>query len=246
MKTSIIILTYNHFEHTRRCVDSVRNYTAGANYEVIVVDNNSTDGTKDWLREQKDIQYISNPWNYGRARSINQGIRMAEGRSILLLSSSAFVTPNWIDNLACCLYSSSFIGSVGPLSNEDSNYNIMKSPSENIQDAAGFPQGFNRCNPQKWVDKDRLSSFCIMVRREIIDEIGLLDERYFPEYYEVDDYFLRMKLAGYRVMLCMDTFIYSQRAEDADNEDKAMMDIRLMNKEKFEVKWNNKHEAIFR
>lgn len=246
MKTSIIILTYNHFEHTHRCVDSVRNYTAGANYEVIVVDNNSTDGTKDWLKEQKDIQYILNPWNYGRARSINQGIRMAEGKSILLMSSGAFVTPNWLDNLASCLYSSSFIGAVGPLSNEDSSYHNMNSTCGNIQDASRLPQDFNRCNPQKWVDRDRLSSFCIMVKRTIIDEIGLLDERYFPEYYEEDDYFLRMKLAGYRVMLCMDTFIYSQRAAPADNEDKTLIDIRLMNKEKFEMKWNNKHEAIFR
>ena len=59
MGTSIILLTFNKLEYTKKCIESIKKYTSG-NYEIIVVDNNSTDGTKEWLIEQKNINYIFN------------------------------------------------------------------------------------------------------------------------------------------------------------------------------------------
>ncbi len=53
IKTSIVILTYNKLEYTKLCIDSIRKYTKSGTYEIVVVDNNSTDDTREWLKEQK-------------------------------------------------------------------------------------------------------------------------------------------------------------------------------------------------
>lgn len=64
-KTSIIILTHNLLQYTRQCIESIRQYTPYGSYEIIVVDNHSTDSTLDWLRAQDDIILITNEENYG-------------------------------------------------------------------------------------------------------------------------------------------------------------------------------------
>lgn len=65
MGTSIIILTYNNLEKTKLCLESIRKYTKEEVYEIIVVDNHSTDGTKEWLKVQNDIKVIYNDTNLG-------------------------------------------------------------------------------------------------------------------------------------------------------------------------------------
>ena len=69
-KTSIIILTYNNLMYNIICIDSIRKYTKKDTYEIIVVDNNSTDGTREWLKEQKDIIVILNDENVGFQKDV--------------------------------------------------------------------------------------------------------------------------------------------------------------------------------
>ena len=57
MKTSIIIVTYNNLNYTRDCIESILKYTDSNTYEIIVIDNNSSDDTKNWLKKQKNIKY---------------------------------------------------------------------------------------------------------------------------------------------------------------------------------------------
>ena len=105
MKTSIIILTRNKFEYTKLCIESVRKYTQKDAYELIVVDNYSTDETREWLKEQVDVKVIYNSENVGFPKGCNQGIAIAEGENILLLNNDVIVTENWLDNLIMALYS---------------------------------------------------------------------------------------------------------------------------------------------
>ncbi|MDF2520933.1 MAG: hypothetical protein K0R84_1561, partial [Clostridia bacterium] len=87
-KTSIIILTYNNLEYNKLCIESIREYTQKGTYEIIIVDNHSTDGTVEWLKEQKDLRLILNDENQGFPKGCNQGIEMAEeGNDILLLNN---------------------------------------------------------------------------------------------------------------------------------------------------------------
>ena len=110
MGTSIIILTYNHLEKTKKCIESIKTYTKNEVYEIIVVDNNSNDDTINWLKTQSDITVIYNKENRGFPSGCNQGISEAnKSYDILLLNNDTIVTNNWLTNLRKCLYSKSNI-----------------------------------------------------------------------------------------------------------------------------------------
>ena len=76
-KTSIIVVTYNNLSYTKKCLQSINRYTEANTYEIIVVDNNSEDGTYNWLKKQKNIRLILNNQNYGYPYACNQGIKIA-------------------------------------------------------------------------------------------------------------------------------------------------------------------------
>ena len=104
--TSIVILTYNKLNYTKKCIESIRKYTCKESYEIIVVDNASTDGTIEWLKTQSDIITIFNKENLGFPKGCNQGIKIAKGDEVLLLNNDVIVTPKWLINLLEALYSS--------------------------------------------------------------------------------------------------------------------------------------------
>ena len=103
-KTSIIILSYNTYEITKGCIESIRKFTPAGSYEIIVVDNASEDASVAWLKRQKDIKLIINKENKGFPGGCNQGMAAAEqGNDILRLTSDTIVTPGWLDNLQIAL-----------------------------------------------------------------------------------------------------------------------------------------------
>ncbi|MBR4696044.1 MAG: glycosyltransferase, partial [Selenomonadaceae bacterium] len=105
--TSIIILSYNTKEYTQMCIQSIRKHTDPGSYEIIVVDNASTDGSLNWLLAQPDIRLIANEENLGFPKGCNQGLEIAEGDDLLLLNSDTIVTPRWLKQLLIALHSSS-------------------------------------------------------------------------------------------------------------------------------------------
>src|SRR5439155_18149252 len=101
--TSIIIITCNELEYTRQCVDSIQRYTEDP-YELIFVDNGSTDGTGEFLRSLANTKIITNKTNRGFPAAANQGIRAANGKQILLLNNDTLVTPGWLRRLLQALH----------------------------------------------------------------------------------------------------------------------------------------------
>ena len=116
MKTSIIILTLNKFDLTKSCIESIRRHTSEP-YELIIVDNGSTDDTVEFLQNQKDIRAIYNKQNAGFAKGCNQGAAIATGDNLLFLNNDTVVTENWLKNMLNVLNADELIGMVGPVSN---------------------------------------------------------------------------------------------------------------------------------
>lgn len=206
--TSIIILSYNTLELLKMCIESIRAFTDYGTYEIIVVENASIDGSAKWLHLQEDIRCIFNTENVGFPKGCNQGMKIANGDSILLLNSDTIVTPRWLNQLRRALYSSDDIGAVGCVTNRCSNYQAIEVPYTDINDMLSFADGFNHSNDDKWVESFKLIGFCMLFKREIYNKIGGLDERFTPGNFEDDDYSLRIRLEGYRLILCEDTFIH--------------------------------------
>lgn len=209
MGTSIIILTYNNLNYTKECIESIRTYTASEDYEIVVIDNNSTDDTKKWLRKQTDIKVKFNKKNRGFPGGCNDGIKIANPKNdILLLNNDVVVTTNWLTNLRTALYSKEEVGAVDPVTNSSSYWQCINTNYNNMNEMQSFAKRYNISTPSCWEERVKLIAYCLLIKREVVDKIGLLDERFFPGNYEDDDYCLRIISAGYRLLLCSDTFVH--------------------------------------
>ena len=207
--TSIILLTHNQLDCTKLCIESIRKFTPKGQYEIIVVDNNSTDGTIEYLKSQDNLRVIYNDYNAGFPKGCNQGIEIAKGDSILLLNNDTIVTPNWLNNLDKALYSNEDIGVVGAISNSCSNGQVINVIYQNIDEMIDFANLINMQEPtDKYELKQYLVGFCYLVKKSVIDKVGLLDERFTPGNFEDNDLSLRILLEGYKLLLCKNVFIH--------------------------------------
>ncbi len=212
--TSIVILNHNLRKYTQSLIESIRKFTLSGTYEIIVVDNGSADDSLAYLQAQSDVRLIANKQNKGFPQGCNQGMGIANGDEILLLNNDTLVTPNWLTNLRTALYSTENVGAVGPVTNACSNMQQIDIPYENalsphiMSNVENFAYSYNHSAPQKWYKWMTLVGFCMLIKREVYDKIGDLDEIFSPGNYEDDDYSLRIRQAGYELLLCKDTFIH--------------------------------------
>jgi GT2 family glycosyltransferase len=205
--TSIIIVTFNQLEYTRQCVESIRLMTDEP-YELIFVDNASTDGTVDYLKSLAGATVIENAENRGFPAAVNQGIIAATGRSILLLNNDTIVTTGWLRRLLVALDSDPKIGLAGPCSNLVGSEQQVDVNYESLTGLDAFAWEWGRAQNRKPVDTHRLIGFCLLIRREVVDAVGFLDERFGVGCFEDDDYCLRAIEAGWRAVIAQDAFIH--------------------------------------
>lgn len=235
--TSIVILTFNKLEYTQECIESIREFTEPGSYEIIVVDNYSQDGSVEWLRQQSDIHLIANDYNAGFPAGCNQGIEAAKGDNILLLNNDTIVTKYWLTNMLQALYSSPEIGAVGPITNNSSYYQAIPIDYNTLDGMHEFAASHNIADPTKWERRVKLIGFCMLIKREVIDTIGLLDERFTPGNYEDDDYSFRMLKAGYKIIVCHDTFIHHYGGVSFREDSSTYNELYHINQKKFVDKW---------
>ena len=164
--TSIVILSYNTLSYTKLCIESIRAYTKKS-YEIIVVDNASTDGSLEWLKEQPDIKLIANRENAGFPAGCNQGMKAAApGNDLLLLNSDTIVTANWLANMKMALYSGKDIGAVSCVTNNCSNGQSIAVDYQTVEELQQFAAGYNCSDAQKWFSWPTLVGFCFLLPAE--------------------------------------------------------------------------------
>lgn len=238
MKTSIIILTYNHLNMTVNCLNSIKRNTP-EEHEVIVVDNGSTDGTVEYLKQQEpEIKLIINGSNLGFAKGCNQGLAVSEGDAILFLNNDTVVPPGWLAPLLQQLYADDETGMTGPVSNFISGHQQIPVTYGRIEDMDAFAGENGRLNRGKTLEVRRLIGFCLLVKRSVLDEIGPFDERYGLGNYEDDDLCLRAIRAGYRLLVVLDSFIHHiGHASMGQLPDTSLQNLLKENAEKARLKW---------
>jgi GT2 family glycosyltransferase/tetratricopeptide (TPR) repeat protein/2-polyprenyl-3-methyl-5-hydroxy-6-metoxy-1,4-benzoquinol methylase len=234
--TSIVIVTHNELAYTRQCVDSIRQYTDEP-YELIFVDNASTDGTVEYLRSVPGAKIITNPENRGFPAAANQGIQAAAGKQIVLLNNDTLVTTGWLGRLLRALHSDTRIGLVGPCSNCVSGEQQVPVRYEEIAGLDGFAWDWGKAQDRTVVDTDRLVGFCLLIRRELIEQIGLLDERFGIGCFEDDDYCLRAVQAGFRVVIARDAFVHHFGGRTFAGSGVDFGGLMEMNRRLFQQKW---------
>jgi len=135
-------------------------------------------------------------------------LEIATGTELLLLNSDTVVTKNWLKNLRCALYSSPKVGAVSCVANCCPHNQMIETHYEKLEDMQDFAADYNKSNPKLWEKRTTLIGFCYLFKREVLEKVGFLDDRFSPGNYEDDDYSLRILQAGYDLLLCRDTFIH--------------------------------------
>jgi hypothetical protein len=209
MDLSIIIVNYNTKELTGNCIKSVIKNTQNVYYEIILVDNASKDGSCKYLKELfPSVQIITNSDNLGFAKANNAGIRVAKGKFILLLNSDTVFIENCLPQLLAFLNDTPTAGVVGcKVLNADktlqgSVYHFPSVLSELMFFTKGIIKDFWEpvtyfYKMRYWDHKqirqvDCVSGCFFMIKKEVLEEIGLLDEE-FVMYYEDSEFCLRMR-----------------------------------------------------
>jgi GT2 family glycosyltransferase/predicted SAM-dependent methyltransferase len=226
-------------EYTKQCIESIRQYTRPGTYELIIVDNASSDSTREWVREQKDIRAIFNDENLGFPKGCNQGIEISNGDNILLLNNDVVVTSHWLENMLSALYSDESVGAVSCVTNHCSYKQTVPANYETMDEMQKFAATFNHSDPEKWEERLKLVGFCLLFKRVIVHTVGLLDELFTPGNHEDDDFSIRMRQAGYRLLLCKDTFIhhYGSVSFKSQEQDLKYRQLLQKNEQKFQKKW---------
>jgi GT2 family glycosyltransferase len=212
--TSLVVLSKNARDVTVRCIEALRRAADPAHpQEILVVDNGSTDGSAEWLAAQPDVRLVRNATNLGACRARNQALRLAEGEWIAFLDNDAFVQPGWLARLKRHAGFDERVGLVGPLSDRAAHGQQIS-----VQQNAGAPLDpmalAHSVDAKLAREKHALSrgatlmsSFCILVRRAVVEKIGGFDESFSPWGFEDDDFTLRARLAGFRARVAHDVFV---------------------------------------
>ncbi len=243
-KVSIIMVTYNNLSFTKACLDSIYSKSQYPNFELIIVDNHSEDGTEKYLAEistkYRNIKLIINHENKGFAPANNQGIKAATGQYIILLNNDTVVTPGWITRLLRYLQNKD-IGMVGPVTNMCGNEAIIYVPYDvvTLEGFEDFLKDYYRTHTkQNFFEIDMLSMYCVALRRETIEEVGLLDERFKVGTFEDTDYAQRLKAKGYKLICARDVFVHHYcRTSFGKLPNEKYLKIYAENRRKFEEKW---------
>ncbi|XID95205.1 methyltransferase domain-containing protein [Paenibacillaceae bacterium WGS1546] len=237
MKTSIIVVTYNQLPMTKRAIASIRAHTPADSYELIVVDNASSDGTAAWLEEQPDVAPLLQPSNVGFPAACNIGARSAKGDRLLLLNNDTVVTPRWLEQLNRALDSDERVGAVGPLTNFAGYGQMIETSYRTMEEMQRFAERHNVSSPERWEERMKLIGFCLLIKRAAWEAAGPLDEIYGVGNYEDDDWCMSARLAGYKLLLCKDTFIHHEGHASFKNARDAFRKTMQENEKKFFAKW---------
>jgi GT2 family glycosyltransferase len=224
VELSVIIVNWNGGELLRRCIRCLVENPPSVTYEIILVDNASTDESIAWLRSGEarallgatPLVIIENEDNRGFAKANNQAIAVSRAPFVFLLNSDADVTPGAVDALLATLRSDARIGAVGPrLHNTDGTlqHSVWRNPPT-VREIVLSGSGAWRLLPKRWRgelllgghwehdrrrDVTMLFGAAILARREMIDAVGGLDER-FHMYSEDVEWCLRIVRGGWRLV----------------------------------------------
>ena len=210
---SIVIPTFNKSNYTIRCLYSLLN-TTGIEYELIIVDNGSTDDTNSLLLKfQKDsldkgikTTLVLNQENIGASSARNQGIMLAKGSEAAFLDNDIVLrSRNWLEVLHKTLYldektalvTPKLLFPFSPFAIEHTEIGITKSGSIGYI-GRGAEKNDSRFNFRRQIQCS--ASACVVVKRSILDEVGYFDEIFNPVQFEDNDLFYRMKSKGYHLI----------------------------------------------
>ena len=242
-KVSIIIPVFNQSHYTYQCLKSILENTPENLYEIIVVDDLSTDNTQELLKKIRNVKVINNAENLGFLINCNNGSKVAKGNYILYLNNDTEVTQGWLTAMLSTFESLEKVGAVGAK---------LIYPNGKLQEAGGIiwkdGSGWNYGKmddaekPEyNYVrEVDYCSAACLMVRADLLLEIDYFDERYIPGYFEDTDLAFSIREQGCRVIYQPEAVVIHHEGISAGTDlTKGFKMSQAGNRAKFVEKWQS-------
>jgi GT2 family glycosyltransferase len=210
---SIVVLCFNGLEEaTKPCLQSIIANTTINTYELIIVDNASTDGTSEYLenfvKQFSNVRINLNNINKGYAGGNNDGLKIARGDYIVLLNNDTLVPNGWLEKLIKIFHQEQEVGLVGPVTNSAGNEQCIEIKGLNENNFEEITFNYIKNQRNLWFTTDKLGFFCVAIRRSVLEKIGYLDEKFGIGMFEDDDYCVRAKNAGFSLAIVEDCFVY--------------------------------------
>lgn len=218
----IVICVYNAVEETLDCLESIARNTS-VPHTVTIIDDKSGDTTRlqlrSYVRGKPWIRLIENETNLGYTKSANIGMSRSTAEWVVLLNSDTIVTPGWLEGMFEAVEAHPKAAMIGPVSNAASWQSVPE-----LHDVKGgwssnpLPEGVrpedvsrlvNTLSPRQFPEATLLNGFCTLMKREVIEQVGYLDEVAFPMGYgEENDLCLRVRKAGYTLVVADHVYVY--------------------------------------
>lgn len=227
-EVDVVVPVFNALADVQRCVAALQQHRGHIDVRVWLVNDGSNAATTAWLQQHAQAQtnttLIEHAHNRGYTCAMNTGLKAGRAPHVVTLNSDAVVTPGWLEGLLACMDSHPSVGLVGPLSNAASWQNVPA-----LLDAQGrfatnpLPQGMGVNDMAAWVAQASfqaypqvpfLNGFCIMLKREVLQAVGYLDEANFPVGYgEENDLCIRAQDAGFSLAVADDVFVFHAKTK---------------------------------
>lgn len=200
MKCDIIIPVWNQPDYTKDCIEGILKNTAYP-YRLILVDNASADETRRYLEDVKakrprDVELIRNEENFGFIRAVNQGLEISKEPYVCVLNNDTIPAAGWLERLIDFAEGHRDVGLINPQC--DGHLDIP------IETYAGILEK----NKGKYMEMNQAQGFCMLIKREVIEKIGYLDEAFGIGGFDDTDYSMRAHAAGYKSVAIYDSYVY--------------------------------------
>ena len=234
---TIVIPTYNNLALTTQCLKSIRDTTSGIPFEIICVDNASSDGTVEFLKREESLNklvLVSNGQNLGFAKACNQGAKLALGKYLVFLNNDIIALDGWLREMLKCMDGDASVGMVG---------SKLLYPQGTVQHAGvafgedGIPFHIYRfADPEAaYVNRTRelsaVTGACFLVRREVFSKLGGFDEKYENGLEDID-FCLRIREQALRILYCPTSVLYHMESVSEGRFNKTLDNCRY-----FSAKW---------
>ena len=266
---SIIIVNYNLKEWLKRYLESLKKAELKTPYEILVIDNASTDSSSESLEKIKEnfsnLVVILNQKNLGYAKAVNQGLKLAKGECLFISNPDILITPGSLEKMADFLKNHPEVGVLGPqlryldnrLQFSCFSFPRFYTPFIRRTFLKHLPFGkkeldrylMRNFSHQEIHEVDWLLGSSLMIRKETLEKVGLMDERFFI-YFEDIDWCRRFKEKGFKVMYFPEAYLIHehQRLSSRKKGFFALFDkpflIHIISAVKYFWKWRKKHCGV--
>jgi GT2 family glycosyltransferase len=251
-RASVVVLTHDNLAFSRLCLASLLENTEYPNYELIVVDNASSDGTVEELQRLAgsipNVKVILNDHNAGFGPGNNQGLAAATGEILVLLNNDTVVPRGWLTRLVRHLDDTA-IGLIGPATNRSCNEAQIDIPYQTYGEFQAVARSQGEQHDRERFPIRMPMMFCVAFRRDTYERLGPLDERYEVGMFEDEDYALRAKAAGLHVAWTPEVYVHHAYHASIGKLLPTGEYMRLvkLNQGRFEEKWGicwERHRAL--